>query len=120
MKKKLIPLLTLTIILCSSVAAYAVTMSGSSSIQTGYINMTCTSTTTTSESWAKWVLNDFYQDGILRNNSENSNLTGTSVSTSCNALNIPGTQVWECYGEHGIGLDDGTELIKYSYATKNW
>jgi hypothetical protein len=120
MKKKLgIPLLTVTFILCISLAAYAVTWTGTSSIQTSTLLVTGSSTTNTSETWSIVVANSLYQDGQFRNSSQNTGY-GTSVTTSCSSLNLPGSQFWECYGEHPLMPDGGIEIVKTSYASKYW
>jgi hypothetical protein len=121
MKKKLIiPLLTLAIILCTSLAVYAVTMSGSSQVITGYVVMTGKSTTSTSESWAQTVQNYFYQDGVYVDSSQNYVLEGYSVSCSSYGVNQPGTQFWESFGHHVIADEHGQEIQKNSYASKYW
>ena len=120
MKKKIaIPLLTLTFILCISLAAYAVTWTGTSSIQTTNLLVTGSSTTTTSETWSIVVANSLYQDGQFRDSSLNSGY-GTSLTTSSSSLNLPGSQFWECFGEHPLQPDPGTEIVKYSYASRYW
>jgi hypothetical protein len=118
-KKALTLLITAAFLLCICTAAYAYTVSGNSSISTGVIKVTGTSTT-----WCNYGAPDdfvlvtcsLYKDGAWCG-SNTTHDWGSSVSISTSGANSYGLQTWDVYGYHEASDGYTTKSCNTHYST---
>ncbi|GAB4272704.1 hypothetical protein [Thermincola ferriacetica] len=119
-KKSVILVTTLAILLGVTTVAYALVVGGNSSISTGYITVSGTSTTTADQTY-DWiyVYNELYRDGTLVNSSTANGNNLKSIKTTSSASNRPGEQTWQIFGDHA-GKIGTTYKYASSYSSVNW
>ncbi|MHB9094623.1 MAG: hypothetical protein ACYC21_08105 [Eubacteriales bacterium] len=121
-RKKLMILITsLALLLGITTAAYAWYVGGTSSIATGYITMTGTSTTNSDVGCSyMFVDNTLYKDDAVAGGSTKE-ATGVlySLPTTCTGANTLGNQYWKLYGIHKATYS-GTTKSTTSYTEVIW
>lgn len=119
-KKFVILALTLAMLLGMTTVAYAWSVGGYSSISTGLVTVTGTSTTTadtTLDTIHAWCC--ICRDGYVQNTGVNDAQNQSRISAAATGTNLPGNQTWEVYGIHN-GSIVGVYKEAVSYTSTQW
>lgn len=116
-KSSIIILATLVMVLCVATAAYALTLSGWSSITPGTFTMKGTSQSSADATCSEiQVTTQLYRSGSLVGSASNTAANSNFVEAISSGPNTPGTTLFENYGSH-YAYYGGQDYYEFSYAS---